>query len=210
MKVIHVASDVFVGTVAQAVTFWHMRKWKWKLLDESIISLANNSLASAPTASISTYSCFLQSIQLQWGSSLVRVLTHHNYCGNHGHHDCQVALAFRHIQWHNNIDHYVGCHVGCLLLRDKDDTNQWYHKACEEGNLHVQTSVVRGTWCHCCFSSPPRLTFGTRVVVVMTLVTNMAFILWPVGLPRLVAIAAWTTWWSGKMTSRHHTLQTQV
>jgi hypothetical protein len=65
-------------------------------LDESIILLAKSSLASA---SISTYSCLLQSIQLQWGSSVVRELTHHNYCGNKGHHDCQVALAFGCIQW---------------------------------------------------------------------------------------------------------------
>jgi hypothetical protein len=65
MMVVHVASDAFVGTVAQAVTFWHMRKEKWKLLDESIILLANNSLASAPFASISTYRCLLQSIHLQ-------------------------------------------------------------------------------------------------------------------------------------------------
>jgi hypothetical protein len=55
MMVIHIASDAFMGTVAQAVTFWHMRKEKWKVLDESIISLANNSLASAPAAFLSTY-----------------------------------------------------------------------------------------------------------------------------------------------------------
>ncbi len=97
---------------------------KWKLLDKSIILLANNSLASAPTASISTDRCLLQSIQLQRSSSLVHVLTRHNYCGNHGHHDSQVALAFRCIQWHNNADFCIGCHVGCLLLCDKDDTNQ--------------------------------------------------------------------------------------
>ncbi len=72
--------------------------------------------ASAPTASISTYSCLLQSIQLQWGSSLVRVSTCHNYCGNHDHLDHQVALAFRCIQWHNNVDCCIECHVGCLPI----------------------------------------------------------------------------------------------
>jgi hypothetical protein len=119
MMVVQVASDTFVGTVVQAVTFWHMQKWKWKLLDESIFSLTNNSLASAPTASISTYSCLLLSIQLQWGSSLVRVLTRHNYCGNHGHCDCHVALAFGCIKWPNNIDPCIGGHVWHLLLHDK-------------------------------------------------------------------------------------------
>ncbi len=74
-----------------------------------------------------------------------------------------MELAFRCIQWHNNVDHCIGCHVGHLLLCDKDDANQWLHKACAGGPLHVQTSVVRRTWCHCCFSCPPRLTFGTRV-----------------------------------------------
>ncbi len=99
--------------------FWHMCKEKWKLLDESIILLANNSLASACTASISTYSYLLQSIHLQWGSSLVRVLTCHNYCGNQGHCDCQVALAFGCIQWPNNIDPCIGGHARHLLLHDK-------------------------------------------------------------------------------------------
>ena len=75
----------------------------------------------------------------------MHVLTHHNYCGNHGHRDCQVALALRHIQWHNNVDHCVGCHVGHLLLCDKDDANQRLHKACTGDPLHVPTSVVRGT-----------------------------------------------------------------
>ncbi len=125
------------------------------LLDESIILLANSSLASALTASISLYSCLLQSIQLQLGSSLVCVLTRQNYCGNYSHCDHQVALAFRRIQWHNNVDCCVGCHIGCLLLRDKNNTNQCYHKVCEGGILQVQTSVVRGTWRYCCFSSPP-------------------------------------------------------
>ncbi len=62
MIVVHIASDVLEGTAGKAVTFWHMRKIKWKLLDESIFWLANNSLASAFTVSILTYSCFLQSI----------------------------------------------------------------------------------------------------------------------------------------------------
>jgi hypothetical protein len=145
MMVVHIASDSFVGTVAQAVTFRNMRKKKWKLLDESFILLANNSLASAPTVSISTYSCVLQPIQLQWSSSLVRVLTRHTYCGNHGHCDCQVALALRCIQWHNNFDHCVRCHVGRLLLCGKDNANQRLHKTCTRGHLHVQTSVVRRT-----------------------------------------------------------------
>ncbi len=61
----------------------------------------------------------------------------------------------------------------------------------------------------------------------MTLVTNVAFILWRFGLSRLVAInfnkichlasdyhcflqlAAWATWLSGRMTSPHCTMQTQ-
>ncbi len=74
---------------------------------------------SAPTASISTYICLLQPIQLQWGNKLVRVLSHHSYCGNHGHCDCNVALALGRIQWSTNADHCNGCHIGCLLLRDK-------------------------------------------------------------------------------------------
>ncbi len=74
MMVVHVASDAFVDTVAQEVIFFI-------LLDESLILLANNSLASALTASISIYSCLLQSIQLQWSSSLEHVLTRHNWCG---------------------------------------------------------------------------------------------------------------------------------
>ncbi len=135
---------------------------KVEVVGQTIILLANNSLASAPTASTSTYSCLLQSIQLQWGNSLVHVLSHHNYCGNHGHCDCQVALVLGCIQWHNNVDCCVGYHVGCLLLCDKDDANQRLHMACTGGPLHVQTSVVHRTWHHCCFSYPPRLTFGTR------------------------------------------------
>jgi hypothetical protein len=63
-------------------------------LDESIVWLANNSLASSLTASISTYSCLLQSIQLQWGSSLVRVLTRH---------DRKVALVLERIQWQTTL-----------------------------------------------------------------------------------------------------------
>jgi hypothetical protein len=73
----------------------------------------------------------------------VRVLKRHNYCGNDSYCDCQVALAFRCIQWHNNVDHCIGCHVGRLLLCDKDDANQRLHKACTGGPRHVQTSVVR-------------------------------------------------------------------
>ena len=75
----------------------------------------------------------------------MRVLTRHNYYGNHGHRDLQVALAFRRIQWHNNVDRCIGCHVGRLLLCDKDDTNQRLHKACTGDPLHVPISVVRGT-----------------------------------------------------------------
>ncbi len=113
--------------------------------------------------SISTYSCFLQSIQLQWVRSLVCVLTRHNYCGNHSHRNHWVALAFRCIQWHNNVDCCIGCHVGHLLLCDKDDANQQLHKACTGDPLHVLTSAVWGTWHHCCFPSPPRLSFDTGV-----------------------------------------------
>ncbi len=36
----------------------------------------------------------------------------------------KVALAFGRIQWRNNVDHCVRCHVGCLLLCDKDNANQ--------------------------------------------------------------------------------------
>ncbi len=67
------------------------------------------------------------------------------------------------IQWPSNIDCCVGCHIRHLLLRDKDNTNQRYHKACAGGPLHLQESVVHGTWCHFYFSSSPRPTFGMRV-----------------------------------------------
>jgi hypothetical protein len=144
MMVVHVASDAFVGTVSQGHFLAH-EQVKVKLFDESNILLANNSLASAPTASISTYSYLLQSIQLQWGSSLVRVLTCHNYRSNHSHPDRQVALAFRRIQWHNRLDHCVGHCIGHLLLCDKDNANQQLHKACAGGPSHLQTSVVHGT-----------------------------------------------------------------
>ncbi len=36
----------------------------------------------------------------------------------------KVTLAFGCIQWHNNVDRCIGCHVGCLLLHDKDNANQ--------------------------------------------------------------------------------------
>ncbi len=85
---------------------------KVEVVDESIILLVNNSLALAPTVSILTYSCLLQSIQLQWGSSLVHVLTHHTYCGNHGHCDCHVALAFGCIQWPTTIIITLGFMLG--------------------------------------------------------------------------------------------------
>jgi hypothetical protein len=118
----------------------HSQWWSSMLhLMHSWAQLHRQSLA------ISTYSCLLQSIQLQWVSSLVHVLTRHNYCGNHSHCDRWVALAFRRIQWHNNIDCCVGCHVGRLLLCDKDNTNQRLHKACTGGPMHVQTSVVHRT-----------------------------------------------------------------
>lgn len=48
-------------------------------------------------------------------------------------------------------------------LGDKDNSNQRLHRACTGGPLHVQTSVVHRTWHHCCFSSSPRLSFGTGV-----------------------------------------------
>jgi hypothetical protein len=54
----------------------------------------------------------LQFIQLQWGSSLVRVLTHHNYCGNHGHCDCQVELAFGCIPWPTTFIIALGVTLG--------------------------------------------------------------------------------------------------
>ena len=69
----------------------------------------------------------------------VCVLTQYNYCGDHSYCDCWGALG------------------------DKDNSNQRLHRACTGGPLHVQTSVVHGTWRHCCFSSPLRLTFGTGV-----------------------------------------------
>ena len=69
----------------------------------------------------------------------VCVLTQYNYCGDHSYCDRWGALG------------------------DKDNSNQRLHRACTGGPLHVQTSVVHRTWCHCCFSSPPRLTFGTGV-----------------------------------------------
>ncbi len=75
----------------------------------------------------------------------MRVLTRHNYCGNHGHRDHQVALAFGRIQWPNNVDRFVGCHIGRLLLCDKDNANQRLHKACAGGSLHVQTSAMGRT-----------------------------------------------------------------
>ncbi len=36
----------------------------------------------------------------------------------------KVALLFGRIQWHNNVDHCIGCHVWHLLLCDKDDADQ--------------------------------------------------------------------------------------
>ncbi len=74
----------------------------------------------------------------------------------------KVALAFGCIQWPNNVDYCIGCHAGHLLLSD-NNANQRLHKAWAGDSLHDQTSVVRETWCHCCFSSPPRSTFGMRV-----------------------------------------------
>ena len=73
-------------------TTWHIpssfkigRHSQWRLsmlhLMHSLAQFRRQSL------SISTYSCLLQSIQLQWVRSLVRVLTRHYYCGNHSHHD---------------------------------------------------------------------------------------------------------------------------
>ncbi len=36
----------------------------------------------------------------------------------------KVTLAFGRIQWHNNIDCCVGCHLGHLRLHDKDTGHQ--------------------------------------------------------------------------------------
>ncbi len=213
MMVIHIASDAFMGTVAQAVTFWHMRKEKWKVLDESIISLANNSLASAPAAFLSTY-CWL----LHRGRSLVHMLTCHKYGGNHNHCDHQVALRFRCIQWHNSIDCCVGYHVGCLLLCDKDNT---YVLCTFRHQLYMERDITAA------FLSYRGQPLAWGLIIVMKLVTNMDFILWCFELSKLVAIyvdtichlageyhcflqlAVWTTWWSGRMTSQHCTLQAQ-
>ncbi len=50
-----------------------------------------------------------------------------------------------------------------LLVCDKDNSNQQLHRACTRGPLQNRTSVVHRTWRRCCFSSPPRLIFGTGV-----------------------------------------------
>ena len=50
-----------------------------------------------------------------------------------------------------------------LLFCDKDNSKKRLHMACTWGLMHVQTLVVHRTWCHCCFSSPPRLFFDTGV-----------------------------------------------
>jgi hypothetical protein len=67
---------------------------------------------------------------------------HHNYGGNHGHHDCQVACAVGRIQQHSNVDHCIGYHVRGMVLCDRDNAAEWLHKAFARGSLHVQTSVV--------------------------------------------------------------------
>ncbi len=90
----------------------------------NLSSLANNSLASGLAVSLSTYSWLLQPNQLQWGSSLACMLTHHNVGGNHGHRDCHVALVLRCIQQHSNVDPFIGCCIVHLLLHNKGDANQ--------------------------------------------------------------------------------------
>jgi hypothetical protein len=57
------------------------------------------------------------------------------------------------------------------------------------GPLHLQTLVVHGMWCHCCFSSPPSPTFGMRIDRFDDFGHKRGFhlvVLW--ALPRLVAI----------------------
>ncbi len=45
----------------------------------------------------------------------------------------KVALAFGCIQWHNKVDRCIGYHIGCLLLRDKE---QGRHKS----------AIAQGLW----------------------------------------------------------------
>ena len=75
------------------------------------------------------------------------------------------------VEWHWCLDVFNGVTTMIVALDvtlgfalcDKDNSNRRLLMACTGGPLHVQTSVVHRTWCHCCFSSPPRLTFGTGV-----------------------------------------------
>ncbi len=102
---------------------------------------------------------------------------------NHMYFSCLISVRIdisssvktgRHYQWGSSMLHMLHLWAQfrrqllsmshwALLLCDKDNSNQRLHRACTGGPLHVQTSVVHRTWRHCCFSSPPRLTFGTGV-----------------------------------------------
>ncbi len=115
-------------------------------------------------------------------------LHHTNYCGNCGHHDRQVALAFRCIQWHNNVDPSLGVTLGICscVTRTMQISNStrlvkevfcmFRHQLCMECDI---TAV---------FLSHQGLPLVQGLTILMTLVTNMAFILWCFELSRLVAI----------------------
>ncbi len=111
------------------------------------------------------------------GQKIAHVLKHHNYCGNHSHCDCQVALAFKCIQRHNNVIIALGvtlriCSCVTRTMQISSCTrlvleilSTFRHQLCMERDVtaaflpHQGQPLARG------------------LTIVMTLVTNVAFIL---------------------------------
>jgi hypothetical protein len=119
----------------------------------------------------------LQSIQLQWGSSLAHLLMHCIYGGNHGHHDCQVALVFGRIQWSNKM---------ILVLRVMLGICSWVTRMTQiSGSTRLVPEVLH-TFRHqlyverdvtAAFVPHPGQPLAQGLIIVMTLVANMALIL---------------------------------
>ncbi len=123
------------------------------------------------------------------GSVVLCVLTRHNYCGNHGHPDHQVALAFRCIQWHNNVNCCIGCHIElCSCVTRTTQIN-----VCT-GLLPEVLCMFRHQLCIKCDLTAAFLPHQGKplvqgLMIVMTLlVTILVFILWCFGHSKVVAI----------------------
>ncbi len=120
------------------------------------------------------------------------MLTCHNYGGNHNHCDHQVALAFRCIQWHSTLIVVLGVTLGiCSCVTSTTQISGSARLVPEVlctfiHQLYIERDLTAAFLPH---QGQP-LALG--LIVVITLVTNMAFILWRCGRSQ--------DWWQSMLT----------